>query len=120
MRATFDKSAIMQLLTTIVRDPSAHEELMTIIRDQGITVKGMLAVERMEITNGRLQAVPDSLFAKGFQLSQHVSRVQAWDDAAHVASVYYREIESVAKAATGAKYAFCNGHMLRKSGDSTG
>lgn len=37
-----------------------------------------------------------------------------------VQAIYYREIEKVAAAATGATRTFCNGHVIRKSGDSDG
>eukprot|EP00729_Bicosta_minor_P003303 gene3303-5060_t len=89
------KSQIMEVLTIIMATEDGRLELQSILEEQKRSVATLLLAERKLVLNGRTAA-------------------------AAVQAIYYREIEKVAAAATGATRTFCNGHVIRKSGDSDG
>ena len=118
-KGTFDKAAIATVFAAILANEESRAELDRILKATGAAVETMLRSERQSILNARL-APTTGVFSTGFQLEKHDSAVDDWDQPDHVAGIYYREIERVAMAATGATRAFCNGHLIRKSGDSEG
>ena len=112
---TFDMKSLQNIFATILKNKEAREELQSIVRDQGRAVATMLQEERKNVMDARMSGIV-SLFNTGFQLHPHVSKVKNWDNPAHVASCYYREIERLCMHVTGATRAFCNEHLIRKSG----
>lgn len=71
----------------------------------------------MCVSNGRvLQSTGGAgLGTTGFTLHQHHSRVIDWDDEMQVKNIYYPEIAKHVKQITGALFAFCNSHSIRKT-----
>lgn len=109
-----------QIFTAIVGTDEGRAELQAILDDTQQNVATLLRVERRVVLDARVPTPSLGLFSSGFQLQPHVSGVTDWNDPEHVAALYYREVETVAKQATGASHAFCNGHLIRKSGDASG
>lgn len=56
-----------------------------------------------------------TLQAMGFQLEEHVSKMQDWDDPKEIVRLYHREMEQLLKATTGATHVFCSPHRLRRT-----
>jgi hypothetical protein len=112
---TFDMKILQAIFAKILKSKDAREELQSIVRDQGRSVSTMLREERKDVANARVDNAV-GLFTTGFQLYPHLSNVQNWDDPAHVAACFYPEIERLCMEVTGATRAFCNGHLIRKSG----
>ncbi len=71
-----------------------------------------VATVNMPIHNGRL-ANNLSWEREGFELMQHTSAVERWDDDDEIARVYYAEMRAFARALTGADHALIGGHISR-------
>jgi len=119
-KGTFDKAAITNVFGSIFKNKEGRKELQYILKNSSRSVAKLLHGERKIVLNARLEDNTFALDKTGFQLEHHKSNVSNWDDPEHVADIYYREIENLVKRMTGATRTFCNGHLVRKSGDSDG
>jgi hypothetical protein len=119
-KGTFDKSAITNVFGSILKNEEGRKELQYILKSSSRTVAKLLQGERKNVLNARVKGRTFALDKTGFQLEIHKSKVSNWDDPEQVADTYYREIENLVKRLTGATRTFCNGHLVRKSGDSDG
>ena len=77
---------------------------------------GVQELRRVEIRNGRLHSEQFSLDGTGFVLVEHRTTVGDFFDVEQIKSVYYREIERLIGAVSGAKRVVIFDHTLR-SGD---
>ncbi len=70
---------------------------------------------RIQVRNARTLARQPSLDEQGFVLVAHRTSVRDFHDAAQVRSVYYPEVETILKAATGAAEVLIFDHTLRSA-----
>ena len=123
-KGTVDKAFFAKIFTAVMATPEGRAELQAVLAENQERVATMLRAERVEVRDARLATAAGQvglgLRSSGFALEPHRSRVVDWGDAQCVADVYYREIEAVVKRVTGATRTFCNGHLVRRSGDSDG
>tara|TARA_Y100000815_G_scaffold211047_1_gene195584 strand:+ start:1398 stop:2213 length:816 start_codon:yes stop_codon:yes gene_type:complete len=72
-------------------------------------------VEPKDVTilNGRMSTSGAGWERRGFELFAHHSNVLNWDDDNEVASLYYGEMTSLAKALSGCTHALMEGHINR-------
>jgi len=74
---------------------------------------GEREVHRVSIRNARALDQPPSLDAQGFAIVAHPTSVRDFADDAEVRVVYYREVEALLRAATGAAYVVIFDHTWR-------
>lgn len=72
----------------------------------------------VEIRDGRSADLPGWQEC-GFELIDHPSAVEDWDDEEHVAAVHHPEVEALARAMTGLDVALVSGHIRRNPDAAT-
>ncbi len=81
---------------------------------------GRYAPQIVRVRDARPLVPELSLDTYGFALGRHASRVANFYDPAEVERVYYREMEEVVKAETGARRVLCFDHIVRHAPRSDG
>jgi hypothetical protein len=74
---------------------------------------GRYAPVTVRVRNARPLVAELSLDTSGFALGRHASKVGDFYDKAEVEHVYYREMEALVKAQTGARRVLCFDHIVR-------
>ena len=72
---------------------------------------------RVPIRNARALPEPPSVDKEGFALLNHVTALRDFQDDAEIRSLYYREVEELLKAATGAEEVVIFDHTLRSGSE---
>jgi hypothetical protein len=80
---------------------------------------GYYASTPVIIRDGRLQADPPALEREGFQLCSAPSALASFADRDAIQRVYYREMEELARTATGASRAIVFDHLVRRRDPGT-
>jgi hypothetical protein len=80
---------------------------------------GHYASTPVTIRDGRGQADPPALDREGFQLYSAPSAMDSFGDRDAIQRVYYREMEELARAATGARRAIVFDHLVRRRDPGT-
>jgi hypothetical protein len=75
---------------------------------------GEYAATPVTIRDGRTAADPPALEREGFQLCSAPSAMRTFDERAAIERIYYREMEELARAATGARHAIVFDHLVRR------
>ena len=80
---------------------------------------GHYATMPVAIADGRAPADPPALDREGFQLCTAPSAMRSFGDRAEIERVYYREMEELARAVTGASRAIVFDHLVRRRDPGT-
>jgi hypothetical protein len=78
---------------------------------------GNTDLQKVEIVDGRLVASQFSLERNGFELVEHRTAVKSFFDPEELKSIYYREIENLIKARSGATRVVVFDHTLRSGSE---